>query len=199
MDHLSGRREAQLLKMRNLIRAANRTPSLSREEGVHDAYVAHGAELYRFALRSLGDDGVAQDVVQETFLRAWRARDRYDPSLSSLRVWLFSIARNVVIDHSRAAAARPWQSNVVDLTFTEHTGPVVPDPSDRLLRGWIVEEALRRLGQEHRHALTETYLADRPYAEVAAELGIPVSTLRSRVFYGLKALRIVMEELEMTP
>lgn len=185
--------------MRNPTRSADRTPSLSRDEGVREAYVAHGSELYRFALRSLGDAGAAEDVVQETFLRAWRARTRYDPSLSSLRVWLFSIARNVVIDHSRAAAVRPWQGNVVDLTFTEHTGPAAPDPSDRLLRGWIVEEALRRLGQEHRQALTETYLADRPYAEVAAELGIPVSTLRSRVFYGLKALRVVMEELEMTP
>lgn len=66
------------------------------------------------------------------------------------------------------------------------------------MRGWVVEEALRRLGEEHRRALAETYLADRPYAEVAEELGIPVSTLRSRVFYGLKALRVVMEEMEVT-
>ena len=58
-------------------------------------------------------------------------------------------------------------------------------------------KALRRLGEDHRVALQETYLADRPYAEVAAELGIPESTLRSRVFYGLKALRVVMEEMEV--
>lgn len=167
-------------------------------EGVREAYTAHGAELFRFALRSLGDGGAAEDVVQETFLRAWRSRHRYDPSLSTLRVWLFSIARNVVIDQSRATAARPWQRTVVDLTATGHVGEVVADPSEKLLRGWIVDEALRRLGEEHRHALTETYLADRPYAEVAAELGIPVSTLRSRVFYGLKALRVVMEEMEVT-
>jgi len=165
---------------------------------VREAYTAHGAELFRFALRSLGDGGAAEDVVQETFLRAWRSRHRYDPSLSTLRVWLFSIARNVVIDQSRATAARPWQRTVVDLTATGHVGEVVADPSEKLLRGWIVDEALRRLGEEHRHALTETYLADRPYAEVAAELGIPVSTLRSRVFYGLKALRVVMEEMEVT-
>lgn len=118
--------------------------------------------------------------------------------MSTLRTWLFTIARNVVIDRSRAAALRPWQQNPVDLTSTERAGPASPDPSDRLLRGWIVEEALRRLGEEHRHALTETYLADRPYDEVAAEIGIPVSTLRSRVFYGLKALRVVMEEMEVT-
>lgn len=171
---------------------------MPRTRGVREAYTAHGAELFRFALRSLGDGGAAEDVVQETFLRAWRSRHRYDPSLSTLRVWLFSIARNVVIDQSRATAARPWQRTVVDLTATGHVGEVVADPSEKLLRGWIVDEALRRLGEEHRHALTETYLADRPYAEVAAELGIPVSTLRSRVFYGLKALRVVMEEMEVT-
>ncbi len=173
--------------------------SLSREEGVREAYGAHGSELYRFALRSLGDSGAAQDVVQETFLRAWRSSARYDPSLSSLRTWLFSIARNVVIDHSRAVAARPWHRHVVDLTLIEAKEPFSADPSERLLRGWIVEEALSRLGEEHRYALTQTYLADRPYAAVAAELGIPVSTLRSRVFYGLRALRVVMEEMEVAP
>ena len=173
--------------------------SLALDEGLREAYTAHGPELYRFALRSLGDSGAAQDVVQETFLRAWRGSSRYDPALSSLRVWLFAIARNAVIDHSRAAAVRPWHRDIVDLTSVDLPGPAVADPSERLLRGWIVEEALRRLGEEHRHALTETYLADRPYAEVAAELGIPVSTLRSRVFYGLKALRVVMGEMEVSP
>ena len=75
------------------------------------------------------------------------------------------------------------------------------DPTDdvgRLMQRWLVEEALRRLGEDHRRALQETYLADRPYAEVAAELGVPVSTLRSRVFYGLKALRLVLDEMEVS-
>ena len=173
-------------------------PSLSGDEGLREAYTAHGAELYRFALRSLGDKGAAEDVVQETFLRAWRGSERYDPSLSTLRTWLFTIARNAVIDHGRAVAARPWHRQVVDVTASDHLAEVTPDASERLLRGWIVEEALRRLGEEHRHALVETYLADRSYADVAAELGIPVSTLRSRVFYGLKALRVVMDEMEVT-
>ena len=173
-------------------------PALSRDDGLREAYTAHGAELYRFALRSLDDRGAAEDVVQETFLRAWRGSERYDPSLSTLRTWLFSIARNVVIDHVRAATVRPWHRQVVDVTDSDHLAEVTPDASERLLRGWIVEEALRRLGEDHRQALVETYLADRPYADVAAELGIPVSTLRSRVFYGLKALRVIMDEMEVT-
>ncbi len=67
------------------------------------------------------------------------------------------------------------------------------------MRSWVVEEVLRRLSEAHRTALVQTHLRERPYGEVAAELGIPLGTLRSRVFYGLKALRVAMDELGVTP
>ena len=174
-------------------------PGLSSEDGVHAAYTAHGAELYRFVLRGLGDPGAAQDVVQETFLRAWRSADRYDPALASLRVWLFAIARNAMVDHARAAGVRPWQGHLVDPPTAEAASPHVDDPTERLLRSWVVEEALLRLTPEHRTALVETHLKERPYGEVAGELGVPVGTLRSRVFYALKALRVAMDEMGVTP
>ena len=181
-----------------LTRRTSRTPALSREEGVREAYAAHGGELYRFALRGLGDAGLAQDAVQETFLRAWRARERYDPQVAALRTWLFGIARNVVIDLHRARGARPWLRSLADPATLAQAPATSPDAWEGLVHRWLVEEGLRRLGEDHRRALEETYLADRPYDEVAAELGIPVSTLRSRVFYGLKALRVVMEEMEVS-
>ena len=168
---------------------------LGDEDAVCAAYNAHGPELYRFVLRGLGDPGAAQDVVQETFLRAWRAADRFDPQLASLRVWLFAIARNAMLDHARAAKVRPWQGNLVDPPTAQDVSPTLEDPSDRLVRSWVVEEALRRLSEEHRTALVQTHLRERPYAEVAAELGVPIGTLRSRVFYGLKALRVTMDEM----
>jgi RNA polymerase sigma-70 factor (ECF subfamily) len=68
-----------------------------------------------------------------------------------------------------------------------------------MMAGWIVEEALRQISPEHRDAIVETYLRERPYAEVAAERGVPVGTLRSRVFYGLKALRLAMDEMGVEP
>ncbi len=171
----------------------------SREDGVREAYVAHGDELYRLALRSLGDSGIAQDVVQEVFVRAWRSWDRYDAGVASLRTWLYGIARHVVVDAHRTRGARPWLRGLADHETLERQSPSVPDEFEVTMRRVLVEEALRRLGDDHRHALAETYLADRPYADVAAELGIPESTLRSRVFYGLKALRVVMEEMEVSP
>ena len=168
---------------------------LADEDQVHAAYLLHGPELYRFVLRGLGDAGAAQDVIQETFLKAWRNADRYDPTLSSLRVWLFGIARNTMIDHARAASARPWQANLVDPPTAQESGVTVEDPSDRLVEEWLVEEALRRVSEHHRVAIVETHLRERPYDEVAVDLGIPVGTLRSRVFYGLKALRSAMDEM----
>ena len=82
-------------------------PVLATDDGVRAVYAAHGPELYRFAFRSLGDRGLAEEAVQETFVRAWRAADRFDDALGSLRTWLFAIVRNVVIDLSRARAVRP--------------------------------------------------------------------------------------------
>jgi RNA polymerase sigma-70 factor, ECF subfamily len=162
---------------------------LEDETSLRAAYAAHGGELYRFALRSLGDAGAAEEAVQETFVRAWRAGERFDPSLGSLRTWLFAIARNVVIDIGRARAARP------PLAGEEGLEPAAEDPVEVVMIAWQVEEALRRISDDHRTAIIETYYRARPHAEVAAELKIPEGTLRSRIFYGLKALRLALEEM----
>lgn len=161
--------------------------ALSCERDVREAYAAHAGELYGFALRSLGDSGLAEEAVQETFLRAWRAGERFDPQIGSLRTWLFAILRNVVIDLGRARSARP----------TVADGGVEPavEPFDEALLAWQIEEALRRIGEDHRRVLIETYYRGRPYAEVAEELGVPEGTVKSRVYYGLRALRVVLEEM----
>ena len=161
--------------------------ALIRERDVREAYAAHAGELYGFATRSLGDAGLAEEAVQETFLRAWRAGKRFDPEIGSLRTWLFAILRNVVIDLGRARSVRPkvGQAGVE---------PSV-EPLEETLLAWQVEEAMRRIGDQHREILVQTYYRGRPYAEVAAELEIPVGTVKSRVYYALKAMRLALEEL----
>ncbi|MBN6038508.1 sigma-70 family RNA polymerase sigma factor [Amycolatopsis sp. 195334CR] len=174
-------------------RRARPEPGLADEQSLRDAYQAHGAELYRFALRQLHDDGAAQDVVQEVFLRAWRSSERFDAAAGSLRGWLFAIARHVVIDEIRRRTARTTRDAATARTELE------PGFDEDRMNAWVVEEALRRISPEHRVALVETYLRGRPYPEVAAEQGIPPGTLRSRLFYGLKSLRVVMEEMGVEP
>ncbi|GAA2564031.1 sigma-70 family RNA polymerase sigma factor [Pseudonocardia hydrocarbonoxydans] len=127
------------------------------------------------------------------FLRAWRSADTFDAGRGSLRAWLFAIARNLVVDHTRRRAVRPVQPVDAERLAVLAGGDGGFD--EATMTAWTVEEALRRLSEEHRVALVETYLRGRPYGEVSAELGVPVGTVRSRVFYGLKALRLVLDEM----
>jgi RNA polymerase sigma-70 factor (ECF subfamily) len=158
------------------------------EEGLRAAYLAHSGELYGYARRSLNDSGAAEEVVQETFIRAWRARERFDPDLGSLRTWLFAIERRIVIDQARSRALRQTSPMPADLVQ-------VGDDIEKALVGWQVEEALRRLRPDHRHVLVETYYRGRPGRDVAIELGIPEGTVRSRLFYALQSLRLTLDEM----
>lgn len=154
------------------------------------SYDAHGPELYRFARRSLGDPGLAEEAVQEAFVRAWRAAATYDPARSSQRTWLFAILRNVVIDLARARRVRPMLATADDVAAEGVAGD---DEIDRVLTSWQVEAALAELDADHRRALVEVHWRGRPYAEVAEALGIPAGTVKSRVYYGLRALRGALE------
>lgn len=173
-------------------------PSVADDEGVRAAYAAHGDELYRAARRLTGDPKQAEDVVQETFLRAWRAADRFDERLGSLRTWLFGIMRNIVIDNARAASVRPLRPQTTVAGSQNGDGASVVDEIERALVAWQVEEALARVSDDHRSVLVEVHLRGRSVTEVATELGVPPGTVKSRVYYGMRALRVALEELGWT-
>jgi RNA polymerase sigma-70 factor, ECF subfamily len=161
--------------------------ALTRERDLREAYAAHSGELYSLAARSLDDTGLAEEAVRETFLRGWRAADRFDPETGSLRTWLFAILRDVVIELGRARAARP---RVIE-------GGVEPvQPLEQSFPAWQIEEAMRRIGEQHRQVLVETYYRGRAYAEVANELGVTEGTVKSRVYDALRALKVALEEVE---
>lgn len=166
--------------------------TLDSEDGLRAAYRAHGGELFSVALRGLADRGSAEDAVQETFLRAWRSADRYDPALGSERTWLFAILRSVVIDTRRRQSVRPQVARESVANDAHAAGAA--DEIDEVILGWQAEEALRRLSAEHRAVLVEIRLRGRPMGDVAAELGVPVGTVKSRVHYALRAFRLALEE-----
>lgn len=166
------------------------------EEALRAAYAAHGGELFRLALRSLGDRGLAEEVVQETFVRAWQSREKFDAGRGSRRTWLFAITRNLVIDAVRKRAARPSGPLADDPGDGEQDpANAAEDPTERALTEMQMSEALERLSEDHRQVILEVYYRGRPYREVAAELGVPAGTLRSRTYYALKALRLALEEM----
>ncbi|HEU0104449.1 MAG TPA: sigma-70 family RNA polymerase sigma factor [Mycobacteriales bacterium] len=154
------------------------------------AYDEHGGPLYAFACSALGDRGAAEDAVQETFVKAWRARAGYDPARASVRTWLFGIARNVVIDALRARSRR-----VVPIALEDrHDRAERGDVAEAVAAALTVHEALARLSVAHREVLVRVHLQGLACQEVAGELDIPVGTVRTRLFYGLRALRAALDE-----
>ena len=150
----------------------------------------HAGALWSFALGlTNGDRGRAEDVVQETLLRAWRRPELLEQQDSSARSWLFTVARNIVVDQWRARGRRPE-------SLTDHVPEqFTPDSTDAALQSMLVGEALRRLTAEHRAVLLECYFRGSTAAQAAARLGIPLGTVKSRTHYALQALRLALQEL----
>ncbi|GGM92955.1 RNA polymerase sigma factor SigL [Lentzea pudingi] len=173
---------------------SRQSPDLHGSFRVREVYALHAPELHRFAVRQLGDGCAAEEAVQEVFLRAWKSAGGFKPELATVRVWLFTIARNVVIDEVRSRL-RHDKRIAAAMRAAAAAGEVSTDIAGTAIDRRLVQVALLRISSDQRTALVETYLRDRSYREVAAELGVPQATLRSRVHFGLKALRLTMEEM----
>jgi RNA polymerase sigma-70 factor, ECF subfamily len=170
--------------------AGARTRAADDDMIVTELYRQYRQPLMSYVLRlTAGDRQQAEDVVQETMLRAWRQADMLDLAKPSLMPWLATVARRMVIDQKRRRRTRPAETRD---RMLENASSV--DTTEDLLRKVIVAEALRVLSPAHREALNETILRDRTVNEAAETLGIPVGTVKSRVYYALRALRVVMAE-----
>jgi RNA polymerase sigma-70 factor (ECF subfamily) len=153
----------------------------------------HATVLFQYCLRLTNQDhGLAEDVVQETMLRGWRHLSELDKSQGSVRGWLFTVARNLVIDEWRSRRSR------VELVFAD-VPDAAPgaDQTDWLLQAWVVAEAVTRLSPDHRAVLLECYYRDASVEDAARRLGIPNGTVKSRTHYALRALRLALEEMGM--
>jgi RNA polymerase sigma-70 factor (ECF subfamily) len=163
-------------------------PAPVDEALVRALYADHGRALLAYATRLTGDRAAAEDVVQETLVRAWRKLDMVTEGRGSVRGWLFTVARNIVIDQARARSARPAEVAVsVDAPTRER------DPADQVVDSVTVLTAMDGLSDEHRSVIEEVYFRGRPVAEAAAVLGIPPGTVKSRSYYALRALRERLE------
>ncbi|GAA0614243.1 sigma-70 family RNA polymerase sigma factor [Kribbella sandramycini] len=157
------------------------------ETFVRSLYAEHGRSLLAYATRLTGDRAAAEDVVQETLVRAWKHAADLNKGAGSVRGWLLTVARNIVTDRARARAARPAEvADVVDRP------PVEGDHSDAVVNTMVVLGALDQVSPEHREVLVELYYRGRSVAEAAQELGVPPGTVKSRTYYALRALRAVM-------
>ncbi|TPW70232.1 sigma-70 family RNA polymerase sigma factor [Schumannella sp. 10F1B-5-1] len=160
----------------------------TRLRELHDA---HATAVWRYVVHLTGDHAGADDVVQETLLRAWRS-PRILQQTESVRSWMLTVARNLVIDQARSARHRH------ELVVDEPPELAEPDRTDRVFESLLVAEALATLSVEHRSVLVHAYYGGRGIAEVARELDIPPGTVKSRLHYGLRALRLALQERGVT-
>ncbi|MEV6810890.1 RNA polymerase subunit sigma [Micromonospora craterilacus] len=167
----------------------------------HDAHLLralhdeHGEALYAHALRLVnGDRQRAEDLVQETLLRAWRHPESLDPRRGSVRAWLFTTARNLAIDAWRRRSTRVGEVYTDELPEP----PEVVDETERAVEAWTVAEALNRLSPSHRDVLVECFYQGRSVSEAASRLGVPPGTVKSRTHYALRSLRLVLAEMGVT-
>ncbi|MEU0632742.1 sigma-70 family RNA polymerase sigma factor [Streptomyces sp. NPDC005989] len=164
------------------------------EELMRALYREHAGPLFAYVLRLVaGDRQRAEDVVQETLIRAWKNAGRLGSATGSVRPWLVTVARRIVIDGHRSRQARPPE---VDPSPLE----AVPaeDEMEKALWLMTLSEALDDLTAAHREALIETYFKGRTVGEAAEVLGVPSGTVRSRVFYALRSMKLALEERGIT-
>jgi RNA polymerase sigma-70 factor (ECF subfamily) len=151
---------------------------------VRALFEEHGRAMLAYATRLTGDRPAAEDVVQEALIRAWRNADSLVNGRGSVRSWLLTIVRNLVRDQIRARRARP-----TEVEETPDAVPLEPDHADQVVDSVVVLAALDDLSAEHREVLAQVYLHGRTVHEAARRLGIPPGTVKSRSYYGLRALR----------
>jgi len=171
-------------------RTAVRSRAADDDALVTELYRQYRVPLMSYVLRlTAGDRQHAEDVVQETMVRAWRQAGQLDLTEPSLMPWLVTVARRIVIDDKRRRSARPAETGDDML----ENAPAA-DTMEDLLRKVVVAEALQALSPAHREVLNETILRDRTVNQAAEVLGIPVGTVKSRVYYALRALRVILAE-----
>lgn len=167
------------------VRAGHLDPAES-ERRMREIFTANVRPLRRFLLRQThGQPEAAEDLLQETMLRAWRKMAELPDNAESIRRWLFTVARNLAIDAARARQSRPVEVCGEDVTWVRST----EDTFDGLLDRAALREALLQLTPEHRTVLVALYYRDASVAEAAEGIGIPEGTVRSRSFYALRTVR----------
>jgi RNA polymerase sigma-70 factor, ECF subfamily len=174
-------------------RLVERLPGDRSGDELRELYRRYSGELFGFACNALNDRELAEEIVQDVFARLWRHAGQYDPSRASVRTWLYSIARNRIVDARRRAAVRP-ASATADV---EESPAELDRELERAVLRWQVAAALARLSPEHREVIRLAHWGGLSLREIAEQKAIPLGTVKSRAYYALRSLRLILDEMEV--
>ena len=149
---------------------------------IDDVYAAHGSAVLGYLRRFVPHDD-AEDVLQRVFYEVWRHKDRYDPS-RSLEGWVLGIANKRAIDHLRRRRRTTAPIDELDGIAGEDGREL----AERYVRASEVRDAVSRLPDEQREVLRLAYFGDCTQTQIAAQLGVPLGTVKARTFRGLRRL-----------
>jgi RNA polymerase sigma-70 factor (ECF subfamily) len=159
------------------------------DDAIAAIYRDYGSMVRRMAFRGTGDSAAADDVVQEVILKVWRAAPRPD----NIAGYLAQTTRNLLVDRYRAAARRPKLINQGDENVAEPVYDV--DEIDRALDALLIDQALARLSAEHVAVVRLLHVQRMSINDAATTLGVPEGTVKSRAFYALRQLRVILDEM----
>lgn len=159
-----------------------------REMLVRAVRDAHGADLTRYVLRHTADREFAEDLVQEVLTRAWKHPAALEREPGAVRAWLFTVARNLLIDDARSAR------RAHEIVTDEPPERSRPDGVDAVLDRMLIEDALASLSADHRAVVVDAYYLGRSIRQSAEHLDLAEGTVKSRLHYGLRALRLALQE-----
>jgi RNA polymerase sigma factor (sigma-70 family) len=154
-------------------------------------YDLYERPLYALGLRALSDRQRAEELVQDTILKVWRGASSFDAGKGELGAWIFTIARRSAVDILRRDKRNPMPVDVSLHDSAEEDG------SDSAWRAWEVALTLSRLPEEQRKVVELSVIEGYTHVEIAERLGVPLGTIKTRIYAGLRALRARLEELEI--
>jgi RNA polymerase sigma-70 factor (ECF subfamily) len=168
-----------------------------RVDALSELYDRYGRLVYNIAVNAVGDQGVAEEIVQDVFMRVWGKAYTYDAGIARVSTWLASITRHRVIDEFRKVMRRPDRTGLrwTEISANERLyGPGPEEQTEHSLQNKLVREALNTLSAGEREALYLAYFRAYSQSEIAAYLHIPLGTVKTRIRMGMQKLRLVLSQ-----
>ena len=156
---------------------------------VEELFRRYAGRLYAMGLGLLGDAGLAEELVQECFVRLWRQASRFDPTRGTVSTFVFALARRIAVDLWRRPSSRPLRMDPP----ADARRAALTDPAGGVVDGVVVRRALAALSPAHRQVIELTYGGGLTQAEIARQVGVPLGTVKTRTYHALRALKTALE------